>query len=89
LIELLVEGDIDGFDLDEVTQEVVGLPKSDWQVPYDERVLQQSDAAIRYAFFFHYLDYRRQLLTPAGALPLPGPTSPPEYLKDIVYESPG
>lgn len=88
LIELLVEGDIGTFDIGEVTQEVVGQPKANWQAPYDERVLEESDGKIRYAFFFHYLNFKKPLLTPAGSLPVPKPTKQPAHLMDIEYESP-
>jgi hypothetical protein len=69
-------------------QEVAGQPKSNWQVPYDERMLEESDGRIRYAFFFHYLDLKKPLVTPAGSLPLPMPTHQPAHLKGINYESP-
>lgn len=88
LIELLVAGDADDFEIGEVTQEVAGQPKSNWQAPYDERVLEESDGIIRYAFFFHYLDFLKPLLTPSGSLPLPGPTKAPAHLPNILYESP-
>ena len=88
LIDLLVEGNTDDFDIGEVTQEVAGQPKSNWQATYDERVLEESGGKIRYAFFFHYLDFKKPLITPAGSLPLPKPTSKPANLKDIEYESP-
>lgn len=88
LIELLVDGDADGFDFGEVTQELADQPKPNWQVAYDERVLQESDGSIRYAFFFHYVYFDKPLLTPAGALPLPKPTQVPAHLRDIVYEAP-
>lgn len=87
-IELLVEGHADAFDIGEVTQEIAGQPKSNWQAPYDERVLEESDGRTRYAFFFHNLDFNKPLLTPAGAIPLPKPTKQPAHLKDIEYESP-
>jgi hypothetical protein len=87
-IELLVEGDADAFDIGEVTQEVPGQPKSDWQAPYDERVLEEAEGRIRYAFFFHYLDWKKPLPTPAGSMPLPKPTKQPAHLKNIEYESP-
>ena len=88
LVELLVDGDADDFDIGEVTQEVAGQPKSNWQAPYDERVLDESDGKIRYAFFFHYLDFEKPLLTPAGSVAIPKPTKQPAHLKDIEYESP-
>lgn len=88
LVELLVEGSVDDFDIGEVTQEVSGQPKSNWQAPYDERVLEESKQKARYAFFFHYLDFEKPLLTPAGAVPVPKATKAPAHLEDIEYESP-
>ena len=88
LIELLVEGVTEKFDIGEVTQQVPDQPRSNWQSPYDARVLQASNDKIRYAFFFHYLDLGQPLLTPIGPLPLPPPTNKPKYLDDIEYESP-
>jgi hypothetical protein len=88
LIELLVEGDGGAFDCDDVTQEVGDQPKSNWQVPYDVRVLEESDGGIRYAFFFHYTDLKKPLLTPAGPVQLPKPTNQPAHLMDIENESP-
>jgi hypothetical protein len=88
VIDLFVEGDTDDFDIGEVTQEVAGQPKSNWQAPYDERVLEELDGKIRYAFFFHYLDLTKPLITPAGSIPLPKPTNKPEHLNDMEYESP-
>ena len=88
IIELLVEGDVDAVDIGEVTQVVAGQPKSNWQAPYDERMLEESPGKIRYAFFFHYLDFQKPLLTPAGSLALPKPTKQPEHLKDFEYEPP-
>jgi hypothetical protein len=88
LIELLVEGDVDDFDIGEVTQEAPGQPKMNWQAAYDERLLEESDGKVRYAFFFHYLDLNRPLLSRSASLPLPPPTEAPAHLQDIVYERP-
>lgn len=88
LIDLLVEGDMDGFDIGEITQETPGQPKSNWQAPYDERVIEESKQSTRFAFFFHYLDFERPLLTPVGSLSVPPATKAPVHLKDIEYESP-
>jgi hypothetical protein len=63
LLELLVEGDVEDFDIGEVTQEVTGQPKANWQAPYDERLLDDVEGKARYAFFFHYLDLDKPLLT--------------------------
>jgi hypothetical protein len=88
LIELLVEGDVEDFDIGELTQEMAGQPKMNWQAPYDDRLLEASEEKARYAFFFHYLDPKRPLLTSHGSLPLPKPTTVPEHLRDIEYEPP-
>jgi hypothetical protein len=61
-------------------------PRSDWQVAYDEQGLEVGKG--RYAFFFHYLDFAKPLLGPAGPIPLPAPTEIPEHLKGIEYEAP-
>jgi hypothetical protein len=39
-------------------------------------------------FFFHYLDLKKPIITPAGSLSLPKPTKQPAHLNDIEYESP-
>jgi hypothetical protein len=59
LIELLVEGDAGTFDIGEVTQEVPGQPKSNWQATYDERVLDESEA--RNSFFAPSLPGSRRM----------------------------
>lgn len=84
LIEMEIEGDPDDFDLDKVTQEVPGTPRSDWQAPYDER----QTTGNRIAFFFHFLDLDKPLLGPAGPLTLPQLTPVPEHLQEVEYEQP-
>lgn len=88
LIELEMEGDIDDFDLGEVTQEEPGQPPSNWQVPYDEREIANQGGRVRYAFFFHFLDPSRPLLSPIGPLALPSETPVPDHLRDVHYEEP-
>jgi hypothetical protein len=88
LVEILVTGLEKKFDVGEVTQEVVGQPRSNWQAPYDERVLEKTADTVRYAFFFHYLDLEKPLITPLGAIPLPEPTVMATHLKEIEYEAP-
>ena len=88
LIELLVEGNVEDFDIGGVTQEVVGQSKMNWQAPYDDRILEQSKGQARYAFFFHYLDLKKPLYTSAGSLPLPQLSKAPAHLQDLEYELP-
>ena len=88
LIELVVEGNVQDFDIGEVTQEVAGEPRDNWQVPYDERLLEETDGKVRYAFFFHYLDLDQPLVTPIGDARLPKPTDVPQHLEGIEYDAP-
>ena len=85
----LIEAELaDGtnFDWGAFTQEVAGEPQSNWQVPWDERPLD--DDKHHWAFFFHYLDLSKPLLTPSGPVTLPAPSGLPEHLASIEYESP-
>ena len=43
---------------------------------------------IRMAFFFHYLDFSRPLMTPFGPITLSNEGSKPNRLSEIEYESP-
>ena len=83
LVELGVERGAD-FDFGEVTQEMAGQPRSNWQSVYDEREVRSD----RHAFFFHYLDAARPLLTSEGPLLLPPESPVPEHLSAIRYEQP-
>jgi hypothetical protein len=42
----------------------------------------------RVAFFFHYLDFSKPLLSPAGPLELPEPSPRPSRLQFFEYEPP-
>ena len=88
LIELVVEGSVEDFDFGEVTQEVEGESSDNWQVPYDERLLERSEGRLRYSIFFHYLDLQKTLTTPIGAARLPSPTDVPQHLEEFAYERP-
>src|SRR5262249_41793362 len=104
LIEVWVRG-LDGeLSVAEFTQKVERQPRENWQVPYDERVLNEDGTAqageqfpqsieadgedLRMAFFFHYLDFSKPILTPAGGLQLPAETKRPSRLKFLKYEPP-
>jgi hypothetical protein len=86
----LVEAGLDppdqDFDWGLVTQEEPGQPRDNWQVPYDERPLDETGE--RWAFFFHYFDPDRDLLGPDGPVAVPQPSPLPEHLKEIEYEEP-
>lgn len=82
LVEL--EADSGDFDFGAVTQEVSGQPRSNWQAAYDEREVGEN----RFAFFFHYLDIAKPLLSPVGPLALPPESPVPKHLQGIEYEQP-
>ncbi len=69
-----------------VTQEVAGQFRDNWQVPWDEQPLEDSDS--EWVFFFHYLDMEKPLLTPDGPVLLPTISPLPDRLKLIAYEEP-
>jgi hypothetical protein len=74
------------FDWGKVTQEDSTQPIANWQVAYDEQPL---DADLRrWAFFFHYLDVDKPLLTPEGAVELPAVTPRPAHLEGVRYDEP-
>ena len=76
----------------------------DWQVAYDETLLDPMGEAVladifvttvenwpspaRVSFFFHELDVGRPLTTPFGEVPLPTPTPRPDRLSMLTYETP-
>ncbi len=84
LVEIEIDGSPDGFDCGEITQETPGQPRSNWQAVYDEQKVGQN----RFAFFFHYLDTTKPLVSPTGPLALPPETPVPEHLQTIEYEPP-
>lgn len=86
LIEAAIGEPIEAFDWGSVTQEDADQPRSNWQVAYDERPLNEERS--RWAFFFHYLDFSKPLLTPVGPLKLPTPSPIPEHLQQIEYAEP-
>jgi len=101
LIEMIAsDTDIESL-MGEITQEVPGEQRDNWQAAYDEHYLDASGSAVldpeyagqapagreaRVAFFFHYLDVERPLLTPAGPVALPRPTTRPDRLAFMAYE---
>jgi hypothetical protein len=103
LIELNVALGAEELDFSSVTQEIPGVPVPEWQVPWLEHELNDAGSSgqelrrrlvhgpvnrARVAFFFHYLDPSRPLLTPAGIIALPKATRRPDRLKFMRYESP-
>lgn len=88
LVEIEIEGSIEDFDFDEITQEVPDQPRANWQVVYDKRDLVCEGRRARFAFFFHYLDFSIPLLTAFGPVELPSDSPMPDYLQSIIYEQP-
>ena len=104
LVELQVRELDAPFEIGSITQAAPGQPRENWQVPWDEHFLNPDGSAphdpeapralpslpaFRVAFFFHYLDLERPLLSPCGPLTLPPPTPRPHRLAFLRYESPG
>jgi hypothetical protein len=85
LIEAEVNGE-DSFDWGKVTQENPMQPSSNWQVAYDEQLIDAARGA--WVFFFHYLDFNKPLLTSAGSVELLPPAPRPAYLDDVEYFEP-
>ena len=101
LVELLFTNCTGPVDVGAITQRNPEEPKSNWQVPWDERILSRDGSVIldspdaspnageiRLVFFFHYLNLGLPLATPAGPAVLPSPVARPERLRLMVYESP-
>ncbi|MBM4463240.1 MAG: hypothetical protein FJ012_07870 [Chloroflexi bacterium] len=86
-IEIVSTQSLAEFDWSTITQEEKGQPRENWQVPYDER--QLDDSGCHWVFFFHYLNLEKPLLTPFGKIPLPIPQEMPSHLDGITYEPPG
>jgi hypothetical protein len=104
LIEAVVSDATSQPDFGLVTQPRDGHDRPDWQVAYDERLLDsegrslQADLFVtriddwpseaRVAFFFHDLDVGRPLSTPFGEVTLPSPSDRPTRLAVVAYEAP-
>lgn len=106
LVEILVNNSKGVFDLSEFTQEISDQQKENWQVPWDEKILDIQGEKIladyfsvkekpelwmgnvRIAFFFHYLDFSKPLITPFGLVTLSNESLIPNRLAEIEYESP-
>ena len=81
LIELVVRNSGGRFDIGSFTQEIPDQPQDNWQVPWDEVFLDSAGESVvssrfstrdvRIAFFFHYLDHQRPLITPFGNVDVP------------------
>ena len=52
LIELLIKECVGKISISEITQEVPGQPQSNWQVPYEEKILNGDGTSIKSNPFF-------------------------------------
>ncbi|MCL6266618.1 hypothetical protein [Flagellimonas myxillae] len=102
LVELIIEENVDDFDLGEITQEQKGQDKLNWQTAYDEKYLDENGSAIigddfekptglkrfRVAFFFHFLDLKKPLICQYGLIKLVEITEFPDRLKKVIKYTP-
>jgi hypothetical protein len=104
LVEAVVIGAPSKPDFGRFTQPLPDRPPADWQVPYDERLLDAAGTTVeadlwsstsvawpptaRIAFFFHALDLSQPLHTPYGQVVLPPLTPRPDRLHVLSYEAP-
>lgn len=86
LISVEVEPADADVDWAQVTQPINHQPESNWQVPYDERLIDSGVG--HWVFFMHYLDAGLPLRTQTGIVPLPPPSKRPKALVSIEYEAP-
>jgi hypothetical protein len=86
LLEVKIEPADADINWSTITQPIEGEPQANWQVPYDERPLDEEG---HWAFFFHFLDRGRALQTQLGDRKLPDATPKPPHLEEIRYEVPG
>ncbi len=107
LVEMLVRGSDAPFKIGHFTQTCPGKDESNWQVPYDDKLLssdgteilldpwsRDSDSSphwigdVRIAFFFHFLNFDRPIITPFGDVPVPSASTRPARLRFLKYELP-
>lgn len=101
LIELEINEEINGFEPGEITQEIKGKERLNWQTAYDEKYLDDKGTEIigddfnrprnldkfRVIFFFHYLDLSQALISQYGLIKLTQIEDIPERLKRLIeYE---
>jgi hypothetical protein len=103
LVEIMFDQSPDNVDVGQITQELDGQPRGNWQSPWDEKYLSDNgeevigdyfdipkgSAKTRLLFFFHNIDFSKPLLTQYEKVNLTKPTPLPERLRGKVkYESP-
>ena len=89
LIEIRVSDVREEIDFGSFELPTPGQPRSNWQVPYDERVLSEdTERGEIHACFFLFAENDGPLQTPAGPVALPPVTDRPERLDFIQFEDP-
>jgi hypothetical protein len=104
LIESIISDATTQPDFGRITQRGQSLDPSNWQVPYDEKLLDDEGQSViadlfltkveawprraRVSFFLHNLDAAQPLATPYGDAQLPPPSARPTRLAMLVYETP-
>ena len=101
LIEVVVSGADERFDVGDFTQEMEFADEEIWQVAYDEAFLSPDGQALvrrdigcadavsggRICFYFHLYDPGRPMLWTYGEFQCPAPVPVPEHLAALVpYE---
>ena len=104
LIELVIKTNHENIDVGEFTQAQDGIDKMSWQTPWDEKFLNKDGTIItgdwmdsptdtsdftRFAFFLHFIDFDKPLLTQFGEMELSNPEKIPSRISSIIkYEKP-
>jgi hypothetical protein len=102
LIEALIQNRNEHFSISDFTQPQDGVPRDNWQVAYAEvfltfdgnSLLVQSSRGspeasdFRVAFFFHFWDQTKPLITSYGDLTCPKVSEMPDRLKRLVSYEP-
>lgn len=102
LIDVQVTGLDEPLDLASWSLPAPGLPRENWQAPYNEHLLT-SDGWVRWGVdgdldtpasrslrlcFWLYMMAEGPLLTPSGEVAIPASTPLPEHLASLAFEAP-
>jgi hypothetical protein len=99
LIELGIKTNHKNVDIGAFTQAQDGIDRMSWQTPWDEKFLSEDGTRItgdwmdsptdtsdftRLAFFLHFMDFQKPLLTQYGEMDLSNPEKIPNRLSLII-----
>ena len=104
LLELEIRTNPKNINIGEFTQELGGIDKYNWQVPWDEKFLDSSGIKVigdwmntpednsdftRLVFFLHFVDFKKPLSTQFGNVKLKTEEEMPQRLLNLItYEKP-